>query len=60
VHWITEDSLYGAGNGEHLDQFGAALAAGDFDGDAIDDLAIGAPGEDLETSNAPDTGEQCR
>ena len=26
------------------DEFGAALAAGDFDGDGFDDLAIGAPG----------------
>jgi hypothetical protein len=29
------------------DQFGAALAAGDFDGDGIDDLAIGVPFEDF-------------
>jgi hypothetical protein len=29
------------------DQFGAALAAGDFDGDQIADLAIGVPGEDI-------------
>ena len=28
------------------DEFGAALAIGDFDGDNYDDLAIGAPGED--------------
>lgn len=27
--------------------FGHALAAGDFDGDGFDDLAIGAPGEDV-------------
>jgi hypothetical protein len=27
------------------DHFGAALAAGDFDGDGIDDLAVGAPGD---------------
>lgn len=32
------------GNGEDDDDFGAALAAGDFDGDGADDLAIGAPG----------------
>jgi hypothetical protein len=29
------------------DQFGAALAACDFDGDGYDDLAIGVPGEDF-------------
>lgn len=28
------------------DHFGTALAAGDFDGDGYDDLAIGVPGED--------------
>lgn len=29
------------------DRFGAALAAGDFDGDGVDDLAIGVPGESV-------------
>ncbi len=29
------------------DRFGAALAAGDFDGDGLAELAIGVPGEDL-------------
>jgi FG-GAP repeat len=29
------------------DAFGAALAAGDFDGDSIQDLAVGAPNESL-------------
>jgi FG-GAP repeat len=33
--------------GERGDSFGSALAAGDFDGDGFDDLAIGVPGEDL-------------
>ena len=33
-----------AGSGDAL---GAALAAGDFDGDGVDDLALGAPGEPL-------------
>ena len=29
------------------DRFGAALAAGDFDGDGIDDLAVGVPGNSI-------------
>ncbi|MEX2300285.1 MAG: hypothetical protein WD733_05080 [Bryobacterales bacterium] len=33
------------GNYESNDRFGAALAAGDFNGDGWDDLAIGSPGE---------------
>jgi hypothetical protein len=37
------------------DQFGYALAAGDFDGDADDDLAIGIPGRDLDDDE--DVGE---
>lgn len=39
--WIIEqgDEL------EHGDLFGTALAAGDFNADGFDDLAIGAPGE---------------
>ena len=36
-----------AGGPESSDHFGAALAAGDFDGDGRTDLAIGVPGEDL-------------
>jgi hypothetical protein len=31
------------------ERFGAALAAGDFDGDGVDELAIGAPGRDGDT-----------
>ena len=37
----------GWGVSEEGDFLGAALAAGDFDGDGIDDLAIGSPGEDV-------------
>jgi hypothetical protein len=33
------------GEAEAGDAFGEALAAGDFDGDGFDDLAVGAPGE---------------
>lgn len=44
---------YGSGREERLDRdgpepgdmFGAAPAAGDFDGDGRDELAVGAPGE---------------
>ena len=43
-----------AGAREAGDQFGAALAAGDFDGDGAADLAVGVPTEDL--TNADDAG----
>ncbi|MCF6156688.1 MAG: hypothetical protein E3K36_15960 [Candidatus Brocadia sp.] len=32
---------------ELFDAFGSALAAGDFNGDGFDDLAVGVPGEDI-------------
>jgi hypothetical protein len=40
------------------DQFGRALASGDFDGNGRDDLAVGVPGEDLFAGGAvrPDAG----
>lgn len=41
-------SISGEANG---DQFGASLGTGDFNGDGIGDLAIGAPGADPEGSN---------
>lgn len=44
---------------EKDDHFGWSLAVGDFDGDSVDDLAIGAYGEDLfnqDTGNATDAG----
>ncbi len=40
-----------AGNVENGDRLGVALAAGDTNGDDVDDLAVGIPGED-----APDIG----
>jgi hypothetical protein len=43
---LTQDSTMG--DSEAGDHFGAALAAGDFNGDGFADLAIGAPGEDLQ------------
>jgi glucose/arabinose dehydrogenase len=42
------------GEAERRDQFGAALASGDFDGDGFDDLAVGAPGERI--AGARDAG----
>jgi hypothetical protein len=35
------------GISELFDEFGAVLAAGDFNGDLVDDLAVGVPGEDV-------------
>ncbi|MFC4585858.1 FG-GAP repeat protein [Sphaerisporangium corydalis] len=37
-----------SGEAEKWDAFGAALAAGDFDHDGRDDLAVGVPGEGLD------------
>jgi hypothetical protein len=41
----TQDSAGILGTAESRDRFGSALAAGDFDGDGFDDLAVGAPSE---------------
>ena len=44
--WLSEDGIWGSGS-EANDHFGSALAAGDFDGDGLDELVIGAAGEDV-------------
>ena len=41
-----------SGSSEAGDRFGAALAAGDFNGNGFDDLAIGVPNEDIEGQGA--------
>lgn len=45
-YWNQDESGMG-GDAETNDHFGWALAAGDFDGDGYDDLAIGIPDEDI-------------
>lgn len=42
---FTQDSPGVAGGAEPFDQFGAALATGDFNNSGVTDLAIGSPGE---------------
>ena len=50
-------STAGIGGGAEVDdQFGRALAIGDFNADLRDDLAIGAPFEDLLDNTAADAG----
>ncbi len=44
---FTQNTEGVPGGAEKGDRFGAALAAGDFDGDGSDDLAIGTPNEGL-------------
>jgi hypothetical protein len=44
--WSLDDTSFGP-SGE-LDHFGEALAAGDFDADGYDDLAIGAPDREID------------
>ena len=45
--WFTQDNGgFGAfADQDKLDKFGAAIVAGDFNGDGNDDLAVGAPGD---------------
>ena len=52
-HFFTQDSGTIAGVTEDDDQFGMALAAGDFDGDGFGDLAVASP---YETVNITDDG----
>lgn len=44
---LSQASLYVGGRPEAYDRFGTSLATGDFDGDGLDDLAVGIPLEDV-------------
>ncbi len=46
IQFVTQATAGVPGTAEDRDSFGAALAAGDFDADGYDDLAIGTPTED--------------
>ena len=52
----TQSSADVPGVSEDFDNFGESLAAGDFDGDGVDELAVGSPGEDLEPENFNNIG----
>lgn len=43
----NQDQAASANPGSADDEFGFAVAALDYDGDCVHDLAIGAPGEDV-------------
>jgi hypothetical protein len=47
--WFIQNTAGMLDSAEQYDYFGRALAAGDFNGDAYADLAIGVPYEDVDT-----------
>jgi hypothetical protein len=53
---LSQDLEGVGGASENGDQFGRAVATGDFDGDGRDDLAVGVPFEDLDSNSKADAG----
>jgi len=47
---FSQESLSLNGTAEHFDEFGRTLAVSDFNGDGYDDLAVGVPMEDIDTT----------
>lgn len=52
----SQDSAGVLDQAEDHDSFGWSLAAGDFNGDGIDDLAVGVPFEGLHSDRIPEAG----
>jgi len=52
----SQDSAGVPGVADFGDIFGSSLAAGDFDGDGWDQLAVGVPGENRENPSIPNMG----
>lgn len=50
IQSLSEGLLFGARAGRSGERFGDTLASGDFDGDGITDLVVGAPGENVSPS----------
>ncbi|MEI5098740.1 FG-GAP repeat protein [Streptomyces sp. PmtG] len=49
---VSQDTAHVPGTGEHGDRFGASVSTADVNGDGIDDVAVGAPGERVDGKDA--------